>query len=130
MTSWNPSAFAFSAFAEFVVLDMACFAPERELAVSLRCRPILRSPAPERSCRDDNRQVETHLRSEICDGNAGGAYVIDTVRNQTKVFLPHSHPLAVRPFRKRRRHPRTSHVILRETPRHLPPPRALLHCRE
>jgi hypothetical protein len=27
MTSLNPSAFAFSAFAWLVVLDMACFAP-------------------------------------------------------------------------------------------------------
>src|SRR4030088_2197880 len=95
MTSLNPSAFARSAFAWLVVLDMACFAPR---ARQLRHRVAYRSP--DRWCQNGfawtkTSQGKSHLRGEIRDGNTCSAHVIDTVRYQAKIFFPYSNPLAV-----------------------------------
>src|SRR5580704_16557920 len=38
---------------------------------------------------------KSHLRGEIRDRNAGGAYIIDIVRDQAEIFFLHGNPLAV-----------------------------------
>src|SRR5260370_38257172 len=40
-------------------------------------------------------QGKSHLRGEIRNRNAGGAYIIDAISDQAKIFLPHGNPFRV-----------------------------------
>src|SRR4029078_5279843 len=107
MTSLNPSAFACSAFAGLVVLEMACFAPKARAncVTALPTDPPIAGaskvfsagkPARLRTLFAVKRsEFERDLRGDIRDRNTCGAHVVDTLRYQTKAFLPHCKPFTV-----------------------------------
>src|ERR1700733_3109745 len=56
--------------------------------------------SPNRWCQDGFARTKTsqgksYLRGEIRDRNACGAYIVDTIRYQAKIFLPDGNPLTV-----------------------------------
>src|ERR1700719_4706523 len=74
---------------------MACFAPKaRANCISVADRSSDRRRQHGFSC-PKTSPGKSHLRGEIRDRNTCRTHVVDTVRNQAKVFLPYGNPLTV-----------------------------------
>ena len=101
---------------------MACFAPKARA----NCVTALPTDPPIAGARHGfacpkTSEGESHLRGEIRDRNTCGTHVVDTVRNQAKVFLPYGNPLTVGSILKnaiRRR----ENITREPTGKSVPPP--------
>ena len=96
MTSLNPERLRLLGFRRVSRARYGVFCSQ--CAGQLCHRVADRSPeslVPGRFCPDETSQGKSYLRGEIRDRNACGAYIVDTIRYQAKIFLPDGNPLTV-----------------------------------